>query len=169
MQQNRLSRLVTVALLTAISIVFRRFLSINTPIQSIGIGWLPILAAGMAYGPGWGFVAGALADFIGANLFPIGAYFPGFTLTAGLSGAIVPVLLGRNRWRSSYLQLFGAIALSELITSVALNTYWLKIITGKAAAVLLPIRVANAAAVTVVITSLFYALRPQIQRMLRVR
>ncbi len=169
MQKNNLSRLVTVALLIAFSIVFRRFLSINTPIQSIGIGWLPILVAGMAYGPGWGFLAGALADFIGANLFPIGAYFPGFTLTAGLSGAIVPVLLGRSRWHSSYLQLLGAVAFSELITSVVLNTYWLTIITGKAAAVLLPIRVANAAAITVVISILFFALRPQIRRALKVR
>ncbi len=169
MQQSRLSRLVTTALLLAISIVARRFLSINTPIISIGLGWLPILVVGIAYGPGWGFIAGALGDFIGANLFPIGAYFPGFTLSSGLAGAIVPLLLGRNRWRSSYWQLLGAIAVSEVITSVVLNTYWLTIITGKAAAVLLPVRVANAAATIVVMTSLLYALRPHILRVMRVR
>ncbi|NLW17124.1 MAG: folate family ECF transporter S component [Firmicutes bacterium] len=169
MQQSRLSRLVTTALLLAISIVARRFLSINTPIISIGLGWLPILVVGIAYGPGWGFIAGALGDFIGANLFPIGAYFPGFTLSSGLAGAIVPLLLGRNRWRSSYWQLLGAIAVSEVITSVVLNTYWLTIITGKAAAVLLPVRVANAAATIVVMTSLLYALRHHILRVMRVR
>lgn len=167
MQQTRLSRLITVALLTALSVIARRFLSINTPIQSIGLGWLPILLVGIAYGPGWGFIAGALADFIGATLFPIGPYFPGFTLTAGLSGAIVPVLLGRNRWHSSYWQLFAAITVSEFITSVVLNTYWLTIITGKAAIVLLPVRGANAAVMVFVMTSLLYAIRPGVQRFLQ--
>ncbi|HBK85843.1 MAG TPA: folate transporter, partial [Firmicutes bacterium] len=87
MQHTRLSRMVTAALLVALSIVASRFLSINTPIIRIGFGWLPILLAGLLYGPGWGFIVGAIADFIGANLFPFGPYFPGFTLSAGLSGA----------------------------------------------------------------------------------
>ena len=167
MQKTRLNRLITVALLTALSIVARRFLSINTPIQSIGLGWLPILIVGISYGPGWGFLAGAVADFIGATLFPIGAYFPGFTLTAGLAGAIVPLLLGRNRLDSSWWQLFAAITVSELITSVVLNTYWLTIITGKAAMVLLPVRLANATAMVVLMTILVYALRPQLRRFLK--
>lgn len=167
MRKTRLNRLITVALLTALSIIARRFLSINTPIQSIGLGWLPVLLVGVAYGSGWGFVAGAVADFIGATLFPIGPYFPGFTLTAGLSGAVVPLFLGRNRWNSSYWHLFAAITVSEFITSVVLNTYWLIIITGKAAMVLLPLRLANAAAMVVLMTVLLYALRPKLQRFLQ--
>ena len=164
MQHTRLSRMVTAALLVALSIVASRFLSINTPIIRIGFGWLPILLAGLLYGPGWGFIVGALADFIGANLFPFGPYFPGFTLSAGLSGAIVPVLLGRDRWRSSYWKLLGAIAISEVVTSVILNTYWLMIITGKTAFALLPVRGLNAAVMIPVMASITFALRKGVLR-----
>ena len=164
MQHTRLSRMVTAALLVALSIVASRFLSINTPIIRIGFGWLPILLAGLLYGPGWGFIVGAIADFIGANLFPFGPYFPGFTLSAGLSGAIVPVLLGRDRWRSSYWKLLGAIAISEVVTSVILNTYWLMIITGKTAFALLPVRGLNAAVMIPVMASITFALRKGVLR-----
>ncbi len=164
MQHTRLSRMVTAALLVALSIVASRFLSINTPIIRIGFGWLPILLAGLLYGPGWGFIVGALADFIGANLFPFGPYFPGFTFSAGLSGAIVPVLLGRDRWRSSYWKLLGAIAISEVVTSVILNTYWLMIITGKTAFALLPLRGLNAAVMIPVMASITFALRQGVLR-----
>ena len=164
MQHTRLSRMVTAALLVALSIVASRFLSINTPIIRIGFGWLPILLAGLLYGPGWGFIVGAIADFIGANLFPFGPYFPGFTLSAGLSGAIVPVLLGRDRWRSSYWKLLGAIAISEVVTSVILNTYWLMIITGKTAFALLPLRGLNAAVMIPVMASITFALRKGVLR-----
>lgn len=164
MQHTRLSRMVTAALLVALSIVASRLLSINTPIIRIGFGWLPILLAGLLYGPGWGFIVGAIADFIGANLFPFGPYFPGFTLSAGLSGAIVPVLLGRDRWRSSYWKLLGAIAISEVVTSVILNTYWLMIITGKTAFALLPLRGLNAAVMIPVMASITFALRQGVLR-----
>ena len=164
MQHTRLSRMVTAALLVALSIVASRFLSINTPIIRIGFGWLPILLAGLLYGPGWGFIVGALADFIGANLFPFGPYFPGFTLSAGLSGAIVPLLLGRDHWRSSYWKLLGAIAISEVVTSVILNTYWLMIITGKTAFALLPLRGLNAAVMIPVMASITFALRKGVLR-----
>lgn len=164
MHSTRLIRLVTAALLVALSVIASRFLSINTPILRIGFGWLPVLLAGMLYGPSWGFLVGALADFIGATLFPFGAYFPGFTLSAGLSGAIVPLLLGRDRWRSAYWKLLAAIAVSEFTTSVVLNTYWLMIITGKTAFALLPVRGLNAAMMVPIMTSLLYALRQGLQR-----
>jgi len=157
--------MVTAALLIALTVVASRFLSINTPIQRIGLSWLPVLIAGLLYGPLWGFIVGALADFIGATLFPFGAYFPGFTLSAGLSGAIVPWLLGR-RWPDSPWKLLGAIAISEIITSVILNTYWLTIITGKAAWAILPLRVSNAAVMIPVMTSIIYSLRKGLVRFL---
>lgn len=164
MQSNRLLRLVTAALLIALSVIASRFLSINTPILRIGFGWLPVLLAGMLYGPSWGFIVGALADFIGATLFPFGAYFPGFTLSAGLSGAILPLLLGRNRWKSPYWKLLVAVAVSEFVTSVVLNTYWLTIITGKTAFALLPVRGLNSAVMVPVKTSVLYALRQGLVR-----
>lgn len=166
MQRGRLNRLITVSLLLALSVIFRRFLSFNTPIQSIGLGWLPILIAGLLYGPKWGFFAGALADFLGAILFPIGPYFAGFTLSAGLAGAIVPYLLRQKGLYSPVWKLIGALAVSQIITSIVLNTYWLTLITGKAAVVLLPVRVLNAGAMVALMAGLLIALRGGLARFL---
>ncbi|HBK85842.1 MAG TPA: hypothetical protein DDZ53_07420, partial [Firmicutes bacterium] len=77
---------------------------------------------------------------------------------------IVPVLLGRDRWRSSYWKLLGAIAISEVVTSVILNTYWLMIITGKTAFALLPLRGLNAAVMIPVMASITFALRQGVLR-----
>ena len=74
--------MVQVAALIAIEIVLSRFCSIATPIVKIGFGFVPIAVCGMLYGPVWAGVAGGAADLLGAVLFPIGAYFPGFTLSA---------------------------------------------------------------------------------------
>ena len=63
MQQTRLQRLTGSALL-ALSIIATRFLSIQTPIVRIGFGGVPIILAGLLFGPGWGFAVGALADLI---------------------------------------------------------------------------------------------------------
>lgn len=164
MQSNQLSRLARAALLVALSVILGRFFSFNTPIQKIGLGWLPVLLAGFLYGPFWGFAVGAAADFIGATLFPFGPYFVGFTISAGISGAILPLVLNqKKRWRGGYWQLFGAVLLSEFITSVVINTYWLTIITGKTALMLLPIRILNAAVMVPLMTTLLILVRRQMR------
>ena len=69
-------------------VVLSRFLSISTESLKIGFAFVPLVCCAMLYGPVWGAVAGGLADFIGAVLFPIGPYFPGFTLTNALIGLV---------------------------------------------------------------------------------
>ena len=88
--------LTTLALLTALEIVLSRFLSINAWNTKIGFSFVPIVAAAILYGPAAAGIVGALGDFIGAILFPIGAYFPGFTLTAFLTGCVFGLFLHRK-------------------------------------------------------------------------
>ncbi len=163
---SRIRRLTYSALLIALSVVATRLLSIQTPFVRIGFGGIPILLAGLAFGPIWGFAAGALADLVGFFLHPVGTYFPGFTLTAGLVGAIVPLILGRQRITSSFGRLLSAIAFSQLVTSLVLDTYWLTIILGKTAAALLPLRVLNQAIYIPVAASLVFVLRRVMGRFL---
>lgn len=72
-------------LLVAVEIVLSRFCSINAWDLKIGFSFLPVAVAAMRLGPLEAAVVAAVSDFVGAVLFPIGAYFPGFTLTAFLS------------------------------------------------------------------------------------
>lgn len=76
------------ALLMALDVLFARVLAINTPIMKLGLGFAAVAFAAMAYGAGWAALIGALGDLLGSVLFPTGAYFPPFTFTAALTGAI---------------------------------------------------------------------------------
>ena len=94
MSRNKhLIALVSCAMLIAIEIVLSRFLSISTPIVKIGFDFAPMALAGILFGPWYGCAVGFLADFLGANMFPIGPYWPGFTLVAGLTGFTYGLLL----------------------------------------------------------------------------
>jgi ECF transporter S component (folate family) len=153
------------ALLIALSVILTRFLSIQTPILRIGFGGLPILLAGLAFGPAWGFLCGALADLVGFFSFAQGSFFPGFTLTAGLTGAIAPLLLSERRLSSSYGLLFLSVGVSQVITSLVLDTYWITLLTGKAAGVLLPVRVLNQVVTIPLLASLTFGLRKALPRL----
>jgi len=89
--------LVTLAILVAMEIVLSRFLSISAWNTKIGFSFIPVAVAAMLYGPVAGGMVGALGDFVGAVLFPIGAYFPGFTLTNILVGLTCGLFLRHRK------------------------------------------------------------------------
>ncbi len=138
MKKTFLLKLTQVAILIAIEVVLSRFCSIATPIVKIGFGFIPIAIAGMLYGPLWAGTVAGLGDFIGAILFPIGAYFPGFTLTAALSGMVYGSLLHNHK---SWGRIIAAVLIISLGLHLCLDTLWLQMITGKGYMVLLPVRV----------------------------
>jgi ECF transporter S component (folate family) len=70
---------------------------------------------------------GALGDFIGAVLFPIGPYFPGFTLTAFLTGTVFGLFLHK---RQTILRILGAVAVNQLVLSLLLQTLWISLLYG---------------------------------------
>ena len=119
--------LVTIALLVAMEVVLSRFLSINAWNIKIGFSFLPIVIGAMLYGPIAGGLIGALGDFLGATLFPIGAYFPGFTLTAFLTGFVFGLFLYKSQ---SIPRIVGAVLVNQCVLSLCLNTLWISILYG---------------------------------------
>ena len=91
MSKNK--KIILAALLLAMSIVLSRFLSIKTPIVTIGFSFVPTMLCAIWLGPKWTILLNVLADLIGATLFPFGSYFIGYTITTAVSGAIYGVLL----------------------------------------------------------------------------
>ncbi len=122
------------ALFTALAVILSRFMSVNLWNMSIGFSFVPLMLCGMLVGPFWGGVCGALADFIGATLFPFGPYFPGFTAVAFLSGVFFGAvgICGRkiqNKW--VFLGVSALlIVIKELICSLLLNSLWISILYG---------------------------------------
>lgn len=119
--------LVTIALLVAMEVVLSRFLSISAWNIKIGFSFLPIAIGAILYGPIGGGLIAALGDFLGATLFPIGAYFPGFTLTAFLTGFVFGLFLYKSQ---SIPRIIGAVLINQCILSLCLNTLWISILYG---------------------------------------
>ena len=89
-------KLVVCGLLTALGVILGGLLSIPAmPFGSytlkIGFGVLPVLLAGVLFGPVYGGIVGALTDLLQALLFPKGAYMPWFTLV-GIFFGLIPGL-----------------------------------------------------------------------------
>ncbi len=139
--------LAAIALLTALEIILSRFLSISLWNTKIGFSFLPIAVAAILYGPLAAGSVGALGDFIGAILFPIGAYFPGFTLTAFLTGLVYGIFLHK---RQGWPQIISAVGINQLILSLLLNTLWISILYGSVYGPLLISRLPQTAILIVV-------------------
>lgn len=118
---------VMLGLLTAMEIVLSRFCSISAWNIKIGFSFIPVAAAAILFGPLQAGTVAALGDFLGAILFPIGAYFPGFTLTAFLTGATFGLFLHKKQ---SAQRIGGAVVINQLVLSLLLNTLWISILYG---------------------------------------
>ena len=119
--------MVVCAVLIAAAIVLSRFLSINAWNLKIGFTFIPIFLAGYLFGPVKGALVGGVADLLGALLFPIGAYFPGFTLTCALEGATYGSLLHKKQTPARILIAVGIV---QLVLGLLVNTYWISILYG---------------------------------------
>ncbi len=95
---------------------------------------------------GAGLVA-ALGDFLGALLFPIGTYFPGFTLTAFLTGCVYGFFLYKEQ---SWPRIIAAVGINQLILSLFLNTLWISILYGSPYGPLLATRLVQCLILTAV-------------------
>ena len=132
--KKRLFCLVLTSILTAITVVLSRFLSINIWNMSIGFSFVSVMLCGMLLGVFWGGICGGLADLVGALLFPFGPYFPGFTATAFLSGAVFGLIgyfAGKEQKRTTFILLaVSLLVLKETVCSLLLNSLWISLIYG---------------------------------------
>lgn len=131
------------ALLIAINIALDLLgLTIKLPPNlRIGFGFLCNAAVGMLFGPAVGMMAGVCTDVLGyfAGNLTMGAYFPGYTLTAITAGLFWGLWLYPRKltvWRA-----LGAKACINLFCNIGLNTLWLTMTGGKAMGALLALRV----------------------------
>lgn len=122
--------LVMSGLLLAMNIILSRFLSIQTPIVKIGFAFVPLALAAILYGPIPAAVIAGLGDFLGATLFPVGPYFPGFTVTAFLAGLVYGLFLYNKpvTWGRVLL----AVSIVKLGLNLGVDTIWLYMMMDKA-------------------------------------
>ena len=136
--KGQTKKLAVSALLLAADVILTRILAFNTPLMKIGLGFAATALCAMLYGPWWAAGVAALGDLLGSLLFPTGAYFPGFTLTAACTGAIFGLCLYRRAsdWRFPIL----AAVLNCVLISYLANSAMIAFITGTPYTALLGVR-----------------------------
>ena len=137
-----------VGFLVAMEIILARF-SIHTWNLKIGFSFVPVVVAAIFYGPIGGACVGAIGDIISAVMFPVGAYFPGFTLTAGLTGIVYGCLL---KQKVSVFTVLASVFVVQVVISQFLNTYWISFLYGSPYWPLFFTRIYQTAAMSVVQT-----------------
>lgn len=107
-------------MLIALDVVFTRLLAVNILVVKMGFGFAAVAVCAMLYGPAWAGVTAAIGDIIGALLFPTGAYFPGFTVTAAITGVVFGLYLHGER--PKFKQCFLASLTNCVLVTLVLNT-----------------------------------------------
>ena len=126
MQKSKSSLILTtsLALLSAISIIAGKYLAIpGGEVLRFSFENLPILFAGIAFGPISGALVGAVADLVGCVLvgYTINPLVTAGAVSVGLIGGIAALLLRRARVHSS-LRIGVSVALAHIIGSVIIKT-----------------------------------------------
>lgn len=126
--------LVFLSLLISLNVVLTRVASIRIGYGGIegfriGFGSFPTILAGIMFGPAGGGVVGAVGDIIGYYINPMGPYVPHFSISAALTG-ILPalILIPFKSPFPKYWHLILAIGIGQIVTSVFLTPYFLKIV-----------------------------------------
>ena len=127
--QQQLFTLTCLALLTAMQIILARYLVI--PVSEslrFSMSFIPVVIAARRFGIMGAVSVYAIGDFLGAIIFPTGgAYFPGFTLTAAVSGLIYGLFLSK---KGGAVRIVSGVLLSQLVCTLLMNSYWLSTLMG---------------------------------------
>ena len=136
---SRTRSLVLAGVFAALTVLLTYVFAVQTPFVRFSFGFLPLALYGALAGPWRAALVAAAADLIGVSLFGTGAFFPGFTLSALLVGAVYGASFhGRplTVWRVALTFLFV-----DTAVHLVLNTLWLYLLYGKGVAALLASRV----------------------------
>ncbi len=150
MKNYNVRTMIIMALLAALGAVFSAFLSVElnfTGLKTVELSLtpLPVMLAGIFFGPLAGGIVGFVADTAGFFMgVQIGAYNPVFSLTMALFGVIAGVFYMRSK-KNTIWKATGAALTAQVVCSVVLNSFFVWAFYGVPLAALLPPRLISAA------------------------
>ncbi len=151
--------LISLALLTAISIILARFCVIwITPSLRISFGNIPIVLAGLLFGPVGGALVGLVSDVLGSAFLSGLGWFPPITAAAVLMGLIPGLLKPLLLKEVTIARILAIDLIANICASMLWTTFWLDQLYGNGFLALLAVRVPLYVGITVLETAIIYAL-----------
>ncbi|MCI2146455.1 MAG: folate family ECF transporter S component [Clostridiales bacterium] len=154
--------LTAIAMLGALSIILGYFSFQIGNVLKISFAFLPQEAAAFLFGPVATPIMGAVMDIINYLIKPTGPFFPGFTISAALTGLIAG--LGLFRRPLSVKRTAVTLFINMVLVNVVLNTLWLSILYGQAYKVILPMRIVKELIMWPIQTALLFAMLKAVDR-----
>ncbi len=151
-------------LLIALYVVLSFCNIVLSPTLEIRIGFLAFIAAGMVGGPVMGFAVGFLGDMLNCLVRGF-AYFPGFSLSYALVGALCGLILYKSR--VTKFRAAGC-AFVEYLISITFTSLWLYLMYGTPLQVLLTSRLIKCTLNFFVNIVIVYIFIEAFQRIIRV-
>lgn len=154
MMHNKIRNILLLGLFIALEVILTRFLSIENAYVRISFEFIPVAVSAILFGPVMAGLGAAVADVLGMLIFPKGAFFPGFTLSAFVSGFLYGVFLYKKQ--ITVKRVFFAVLSVIVICSLVLNTMWLVILYNKGAYAIFTARLVKSAVFLPVQTFMIY-------------
>ncbi len=114
--------LALLAIFIAIKIILASYYIPVSENLRISIRFIPVAIEALIFGPAAGMLSGAVTDILGFLLFPNGAFFPGYTLSAVIQSLIYAFFLYRRQ--ITVLRITAAQILNNYIVNVTLGSLW---------------------------------------------
>lgn len=125
---NSLVMLASLAMLTALEVILSRLVPVVSSQQiKVSFAFVPVAIAAYLYGIKGGALVAGVSDVIGALMFPVGEFFPGFTLTAILEGVCFGIFLGKifDGKTNDFVRSVIPVTITQIFLSLGLNTFWI--------------------------------------------
>ncbi len=125
--------LVVLAMLAAISAVLKALISVDLffggmKISDLSLMALPVLLAGIYFGPIAGGMVGFFAEFGGYFLSPAGGYNPVFSIIAAVMGVMAGLFYLKTKkvtlWKTVALVVFTEVLCSGVLTTLTVHFFY---------------------------------------------
>ncbi len=170
-KQIEVRTLIILALFAAIGAVFKAFVSVDLffgglKVSDISLMALPVLLAGIYYGPLAGGMVGFFAELAGFLMTPTGAYNPVFSIITALIGVIAGLFYRKSK-QTTLWKTIALVTLSELICSAVLTTLTIHLFYGVPIIALIPARGVGILIKIPVLTALVMLLAERLKPVMR--
>ena len=137
-----IKQMTSLAILIAVEVILSRFFSVTIAgVSKISFSFIAVGIMAIYYGPKYTAFGCVVADLIGAVLFPSGPFFPGFTISAGVTGFVYGLFLYQQHFSWWRITLVNVILF--FVLTLGLNALWLMIMFGNTYEALVLMRVPN--------------------------